>query len=421
MGTPQEPGEDGQRSPWKGFVLRQGLVLLAAVGVGFATLVTANEKAIEGELLGRGRALFSSIVVARRWNAMHGGVLVPKTPGVAANPYLENPDRRGTDGTVYTLKNPALMTREISDIAEHEGAFKFHITSLKPLNPENAPDAFERTSLEAFERGVPETTGRQTLGGNPWFRYMAPLRVEASCLTCHAKQGYQIGQIRGGISVSFGMADAEAAIRWSRIVGLVGFLLTSAVLVLLGWWMITGLRRQVSSAEQRVRELALTDELTGLPNRRQTAERLRDEVARSVRYGRPLAVAMLDVDHFKAVNDTHGHEAGDIVLEAVARAGQSGLRGSDLLGRWGGEEFLLILPETGAAGARVLVERVRAAVAALEVVSRGRRIRVTLSGGIAAWEPTGDSPSAVDSDVLLREADDALYRAKGAGRNRVEG
>ncbi len=408
-------------SHWNTFLLSIILTFVAVVLAAFTGLVLNGERAIrEGHLM-RGRALFGSIVLTRKWNALHGGVFVEKAPGMLSNPWLENPDRHGDDGTVYTKKNPALMTREISEIAEREGGFRFHITSLKPLNPANVADPFEREALASFERGATEASTRTENDGKPWYRYMAPLLVEKPCLGCHAKQGYRIGDVRGGISVSFGTVEAESAIHRARWAG-VGFaLLTAALLILLVWRMVSGLHGRVVAAESRIRVMALTDELTGLANRRQAGELLLQEVARSARYGRPVSLILFDIDHFKKVNDTYGHEAGDAVLRSVARTAAGALRKTDLGGRWGGEEFLAILPETDAAGARVLAERLRAALDGLRTPYAGRELHVTVSSGISTWAPAAPSTAAVEIDVLLRQADEALYRAKDAGRNQVSG
>lgn len=156
-----------------------------------------------------------------------------------------------------------------------------------------------------------------------------------------------------------------------------------------------------------------TDHLTGLHNRRHMEEHLRAQLSASCRHGHPLTVLLVDVDHFKRVNDTVGHTAGDQVLQEVARRMQAGLRGEDLLGRWGGEEFLVLLPFTGAEAARVLAERLRATLAAVPVVADGQSLSVTVSVGGAAAQ----APGAHD---LLALADLALYACKQAGRDRVE-
>jgi diguanylate cyclase (GGDEF)-like protein/PAS domain S-box-containing protein len=158
--------------------------------------------------------------------------------------------------------------------------------------------------------------------------------------------------------------------------------------------------------------LATVDPLTGAYNRRQGDALLAAEFARRARNGRDFAVLMLDIDHFKAVNDRFGHEAGDAVLCALVRDGQKALRAVDILVRWGGEEFLLVLPDTDADAAMVAAERMRAALAATEVSASGTTIRFTASIGVAL-------PLTENSGELLRRADLALYAAKAAGRNRV--
>lgn len=173
-----------------------------------------------------------------------------------------------------------------------------------------------------------------------------------------------------------------------------------------------GLALEGARLLREVSRLAEVDDLTGLPNRRRLLTLGEQELAVAARYGRPLSVCLLDIDHFKEVNDTLGHAAGDEVLREVARRLASELRTPDLLGRYGGEEFLALLPETP--DARELAERLRAAVAARPVVSRAGTISVTVSAGVAARLP-GDA----SLPTLVERADAALYEAKRAGRNRV--
>jgi two-component system, cell cycle response regulator len=165
-------------------------------------------------------------------------------------------------------------------------------------------------------------------------------------------------------------------------------------------------------ANRRLARQALTDDLTELANRRHGAHQLEREVALCVRHGRVLALVRVDVDHFKAINDTHGHQAGDQVLADVARRLAGAVRGGDELARWGGDEFVAILPGTDKPGALRAAERLRAAVAAAPVQAAETELAVTVSVGWAHW--SGDTP-----DDLLARADRALYRAKDAGRDTV--
>ena len=160
-------------------------------------------------------------------------------------------------------------------------------------------------------------------------------------------------------------------------------------------------------------EASRRDTLTSLPNRRAFEEELAREAARAARSLAPLAVAVLDVDRFKSVNDQHGHAAGDEVLRAVAACVAGALRGGDLVARIGGEEFALLLPGADLAKAAEIAERVRATIAAAPMKAGGRSLSITTSLGCAAWTP-GETTAA-----LLARADARLYEAKQAGRDRV--
>ncbi len=165
----------------------------------------------------------------------------------------------------------------------------------------------------------------------------------------------------------------------------------------------------------RLYRLSITDTLTKAYNRQYLYQRLPDELERSRRYGDPLCVALFDVDFFKKLNDTHGHPAGDFVLKEITRIAQEQIREVDALVRYGGEEFLILLPKTGLQGARSIAERFRKSVEDAVFPWSDRQLSVTVSVGLASLS------AEVNSDeVLLKRADDALYRAKSTGRNRVE-
>ena len=166
--------------------------------------------------------------------------------------------------------------------------------------------------------------------------------------------------------------------------------------------------RNLALAEAR----ALTDALTGLPNRRAVQDTLKRMLAQSARTASPLAVVLIDLDHFKQINDTFGHEEGDAVLAAVGDVLSSQMRVSDFAGRNGGEEFVALLPDTGVEGALEVAEKLRIAIATIKLPGLER---VTASFGVAIHPDAGG-----DAETLLRLADRALYAAKNAGRNRVE-
>ncbi len=172
-------------------------------------------------------------------------------------------------------------------------------------------------------------------------------------------------------------------------------------------------KHELQGALEQIRQMAMRDHLTGLINRRQMSELMGLELRRCQRSGRPMLLAQLDIDHFKAINDTHGHSVGDLALQAFAHTALAHLRGSDVLARWGGEEFVLLLCDTEPEAATELLERVRSAVQAHTLPHGEHSIRMTVSIGWAQHQH-GES-----LDETLQRADQALYEAKRGGRNRV--
>jgi diguanylate cyclase (GGDEF)-like protein len=173
------------------------------------------------------------------------------------------------------------------------------------------------------------------------------------------------------------------------------------------WYLVTELGRVLA-------EQARTDSLTGALNRRAMEEAALRETARSMRHGHGLCMIVLDVDNFKQLNDTRGHAAGDLALQALVSQVQPMLRGNDLLARTGGEEFTILLPDTPAAQGIIAAERVRQAIEALEVPFEDEPIRFTVSAGVSQFDPTQGG-----WESMMRRADSAMYEAKEHGRNAV--
>lgn len=164
----------------------------------------------------KAEAVFDQILVTRLWNAGHGGVYVPVTPSTQPNPYLADTlrDIISTEGFRFTMVNPAFMTRQISELADRKNDLRFHITSTNPIRPANEPDEWELAALLQFEAGEPAVFDHVIHSGQKEYRYMAPLYTEQSCLQCHAVQGYNLGDIRGGISISFPSLPYHAAMNY---------------------------------------------------------------------------------------------------------------------------------------------------------------------------------------------------------------
>lgn len=192
---------------------------------------------------------------------------------------------------------------------------------------------------------------------------------------------------------------------------------TLLLVLLLGFQFYKLWTNALADAKAEAEFLARTDFLTGLHNRRAFFEFAVNILEQAKRYNRPYVIAIMDIDHFKIINDTWGHDKGDEVLKAVSDVISEQIRTADIVARFGGEEFILMMPETRLEQARISVERIREKVEELILKGNdGEDIRLSISGGIAC-------PSSIeeDLDVVIRKADDTLYKAKQNGRNRIEG
>jgi PAS domain S-box-containing protein len=239
-----DPSKKAHAIPWKhyGWIVIGVWTLVAAMSLGW-NMLQDREEALR---VARQIALtnYERDVLYRRWAAHHGGVYVPVDSDTPPTPYLAQLPERDIvtpSGRRLTLVNPAYMTRQIYELAQKSGLPQGHLTSLKPLRPENAPDPWEKKALEAFEHGKYEVSEVVTLDGQPSMRLMRPFRIDPSCLTCHEEQGYKVGDIRGGISVSVPMDPiiAKSLHTWSLILGHV-------VLWMLGVVGIVSAGRQIS-------------------------------------------------------------------------------------------------------------------------------------------------------------------------------
>lgn len=383
---------------------------LAVVTASAAWNVMQTQKSQFQIYLENGRSLFNLIVIAREWNAQQGGVYLPITDKIQPNPYLDVPNRdvTTTSGQNLTLVNPAYMTRLIGELADQKNDVKFHITSLNPIRPMNAPEEWEAVALQAFEDGVQqEYYTYNGAGKSTVFRYMAPLITQQSCLKCHEKQGYRLNDVRGGISITF---PVNINMPWALIV--------SHILIALGGSaLIFVYGKNLDQTMQVLEDLSNLDGLTQIHNRRYFDETLSREFLYARRHKSPLSIAMCDLDEFKTFNDSHGHQAGDDCLKQVAQAFDNVLkRPGDLVARYGGEEFCIILPNTDAAGALLIGNLLQSRVESLKIPHKSSKFGryVTISIGVATYY--GDEPS---KDALMNKADRALYKAKASGKNCV--
>ncbi|WP_421870023.1 diguanylate cyclase [Motiliproteus sp.] len=378
-----------------------------------------NDSAIEIARV-KGQSAFQLLQTIRSWSARHGGAYVPVTESSRPNPYLHVDDRDIVDdsGRRLTKINPAYMTRQISELLKG-GDVEASMTSLQPINPVNKPTEWERQAMIRFE-----TQNQSELVElvDDRYRYIAPLYVEPACLKCHTKQGYKVGDLRGAIHINFPSSQIDVLVDKQKQMSNRAHLIAFVAITLTGLMMIPLvlhlLKRIQQGAEQReeLERRTRYDQLTGVLNRSNLLEHLNNNYHQATRLQQPLSLVMVDLDYFKAINDTYGHRAGDKVLRRAAEMIRSQLREHDQIGRYGGEEFMILLPDTPLDSALAVAERIRSLIELSEISTRLHpSIRTTVSCGVADSSLSGSS----DAKMLIELADQALYLAKNRGRNRV--
>ncbi len=217
------------------FILIIGLVLLVSFGVLLSYMTTLQNNLVIGQAQQQARMLHHQLILTRQWVSDHQGLFVVKTDDVRENPYLDIPQIATQNGVTLVQRNPAMVTRELSEYAQKAGYGWFRVTSLNPVNPLNEPDVFERSSLERFNTfPVDEYMEIDSFNNQKTLRYISPLIVKPSCLSCHAKHGYKEGDIRGALSISIPIDWADTTIkRNNRFIFLLGSFAVLAVTGLL--------------------------------------------------------------------------------------------------------------------------------------------------------------------------------------------
>ncbi len=240
--------------------LRYTLFMVALWSVIVGALILLNYMGIRKDFSALARleaiASFNKDTVYRRWATMHGGVYVPVSENTPPNPYLsvQGRDISTLSGKKLTLVNPAYMTRQVHELGKRQYGLRGNITSLKPLNPENAADPWETEALKSFERGKLEITSVEMIDGNPYFRLIRPFITEEGCLKCHAHQGYNVGDIRGGISMAVPMEPYSTSAH-RRIISIAKGLGGLWLIGVGGLWVGMGyIRNRIREREEAVQE-----------------------------------------------------------------------------------------------------------------------------------------------------------------------
>lgn len=198
-------------------ILTCSLILTIALSISFIHIQSHQQQIIAGQIENEARVLFKQIVITRQWIADHGGIFVEKLPWTKPSPYIKNPEIADVSGKRYIMKTPAMVTKDLARYTKDRELFWFHITSLKLINPENAPDAFEKNALARFEKeNLKELNTIEIIEGSSYFRYISPLYVQESCMPCHGAQGYKVGDVRGAISITLPMSKTVAMINENK-------------------------------------------------------------------------------------------------------------------------------------------------------------------------------------------------------------
>jgi diguanylate cyclase (GGDEF)-like protein len=398
-------------------------VLFLAGGVAsLAGLQYRTERLIAEQTLARARAHAREFEALRLYVTSHGGIYVPESTVEQTNPHLTG--LAGGDISLETsagalvLRNSPLVAKGVSDhlteLTRNE-PITLRMASERPLNSANMADDFDRASLALF-RGDPRVTehwAQESSGDTEYFRYASPIIATQECVRCHPHLAPTIGEPFAVLSVDMDITSVSAhtiQTRWWTLAAI----LTFALAVLGGVRLVViGTLNSLRESQIRLFELARTDPLTGLANRRAVELRLTEELERFRRDGTDVAVAVIDLDDFKLVNDLLGHGEGDAALTLVADTLRAQSRLYDVVGRTGGEEFLVIMTGTNPEQAAETTERIRDAVAQALRAAIPQLDSIGASAGVTTARP-GDN-----CDGLVRRADAAMYDAKRTWKNRT--
>jgi diguanylate cyclase (GGDEF)-like protein len=316
---------------------------------------------------------------------------------------FETPSGRRVFGGAFDISKTPLGAY-LSHMIGTPGKHVYLVDATRNVIADSGPDVKARTTLGQIDPRLAGVLDRQPTG------------AYAGAHGSHFFAGVAISgtpwRLVADVPESQLYISVDGSSRWLAWVALAALAIAGLLIILLGSRLLSS-RERLSRLNGELDLLARVDPLTGLRNRRDIEEGLLAALSASRRHESSLAVLLMDVDHFKHVNDTQGHQAGDAVLTATARTIKSMLRTEDIIGRWGGEEFLAVLPDTDADGALAIAERLRAQVAKPGSGSSDPRAAITVTIGAAVWTSGG-------MDDLISRADHALYAGKAAGRDNVQ-
>lgn len=389
----------------------------------------------ENILFQQSSTLFDNIVTVRKWSSDHGAIYVKAHEGIEPNPYLENNHTYTKDNELLIKVNPAWMTRQLSEMSNKTEKYYFKITSSDPINPINTPDDFEKKALKDLEKNKDKEF--YTNIEQDKYNLLGSLKVEPSCLECHAHQNYKVGDIIGGLRISVPTDSYKQNIE--ILESKTNFLftitiITSFVFIFIIVFTINSIysreinitklnktlekkvnirTKELRDANKKLIEISTKDYLTNIPNRRHFFEIGTKSLHIAKRESIHLSIICIDIDFFKNINDTYGHNIGDEILKLISKNMNEYIRKSDILARIGGEEFAILLNNTNEENAFVLAEKIRLAIKNLSYRNNDIEIKTSISLGISQLRPED-----YDLDSIIIRADKALYEAKNTGRNK---
>ncbi len=374
---------------------------------------------LHDQIIEQARGFHQQLLLIREWISMNQGVFVKFRENRHVWPednfeFKRRLTMNDPEGNKYILRNSSEVLKELSDLAFAKGLVKFKATSLNPINETDKPDPFEVEALAQFTQGNLEFYRMENSGDEHQFRYAVGLKTTKKCMKCHKDYDYVEGEFNSGISLKIPatvLVQQQNYAVFYTIASGVGIVI---LVLLVIYFLYTNFIKVLIAADERLVTMATRDVLTGLYNRQSGFEIIEAEMERARRNHQPLHILMLDVDHFKMVNDTYGHHIGDMVLQHLGGILEHSKRRYDYAFRYGGEEFVVFLSELSDEGAVLMAERIRQNIMKSPVEVDDTTISYTASFGLARW----DEKASVET--LVNQADTALYQAKEKGRNRVE-
>jgi two-component system cell cycle response regulator len=411
------------------------IALLALFSLAFIGLVTLFHNRADEYAVGEARNQALNALLVHR--ATHAYVTTIQRPEIYR---LQGEDKLYAGYFSPKVMSFTFISRSIKDLLNKErekhglDPIYFKLASENPRNPVNKADASEVDLLRRMNANtLNEYENVVDLAGQKWLYLAVPIdRSTPGCMKCHgdpasapaelvAMYGDKAGfhespnAIRALISIRVPLRSiTKAGDQMAQTLTLVTFVVLSGIYLVLAFLIrrVDTQQRHILQQNVDLERLSMTDMLTGVLNRYGLQKRNSEVMNRATRFGHPVALLMLDLDRFKQINDHYGHPVGDQVLKRFAEIIQANLRGSDIFGRWGGEEFLVIAPHLNLNDAEKMAEKLRYAIEAAEFDSG---VHLTTSIGVSEYSP-GEPVSE-----LIKRADHALYAAKEAGRNRVVG